>query len=620
MSEKKFDVTGMTCAACSAHVEKAVKGVEGVKSVSVSLLTNSMLVDFAAPATAGTIEDAVAKAGYGAKVSGSEKKEIRGSESLEDKETPRLKKRLVASLCILLPLMYVSMGGVMWGWPLPAVMAENPLIIGLFELLLTAAVMIINQKFFISGFQSAIHGGANMDTLVALGSGAAFVYSTAMLFAMCAAAWNGDLAAAHHYLHEFYFESAAMILTLITVGKMLEARSKGKTTNAIKSLMDLAPKTATILRNGAEVTVGVEEVRAGDIFVVRPGESIPVDGEVLDGASAVNESALTGESIPVDKEAGSSVSAATMNQNGFLTCRATRVGADTTLSQIIAMVENAAATKAPIAKIADKVSGVFVPVVIAIAVITGAAWLFAGEAFGFALARAISVLVISCPCALGLATPVAIMVGSGVGAKGGVLFKTAVALEAAGKSDIVVLDKTGTVTEGRPQVTDIAADNEEELLAVALALEMKSEHPLSRAVVHYGEKLGKSMAAAENFAALPGHGVSGVVNGKEAYGGNAELMLQKGLLTADVKKKGESLAQEGKTPLYFACGGRMLGIIAVADTVKNDSCEAVRQLQNMGVQVVMLTGDNHRTAKAIAAEVGIDTVVSDVLPGDKEAV
>ena len=620
MSEKKFDVTGMTCAACSAHVEKAVKGVEGVKSVSVSLLTNSMLVDFASPATVGRIEDAVAKAGYGAKASGSEKKEVRSSESLEDKETPRLKKRLIASLCILLPLMYVSMGGVMWGWPLPQMMAENPLVIGLFELLLTAAVMVINQKFFISGFQSALHGGANMDTLVALGSGAAFVYSTAMLFAMCASAWGGDLMAAQHCLHEFYFESAAMILTLITVGKMLEARSKGKTTNAIKTLMDLAPKTATVLRDGEEVVVEVEEVRAGDIFVVRPGESIPVDGEVLEGSGAVNESALTGESIPVDKEAGSNVSAATMNQNGFLTCRATRVGADTTLSQIIAMVENAAATKAPIAKIADKVSGVFVPAVITVAVIAGAAWLAVGETFGFALARAISVLVISCPCALGLATPVAIMVGSGVGAKGGVLFKTAVALEAAGKSDIVVLDKTGTVTEGSPQVTDIAADHEEELLLVALALEMKSEHPLSRAVVHYGEKLGKSAAAADNFAALPGHGVFGTVNGEEAYGGNAELMLQKGLLTADMKKKGESFAQEGKTPLYFACGGKMLGIITVADTVKSDSCEAVRELKNMGVQVVMLTGDNHRTAKAIAAEVGIDTVVSDVLPGDKEAV
>ncbi len=620
MSDKKFEVTGMTCAACSAHVEKAVRGVEGVASVTVSLLTNSMLVDFAAPATAETIEGAVAKAGYGAKVSGGEGKESVRGKSLEDKETPLLKKRLMVSLAILLPLMYVSMGGVMWGWPLPEVMAENPLIIGLFELLLTAAVMVINQKFFISGFQSALHGGANMDTLVALGSGAAFLYSTAMLFAMCGAAWKGDFTAAHHYLHEFYFESAAMILTLITVGKMLEARSKGKTTNAIKSLMDLAPKTANLLRDGEEVTVGVEEVRAGDLFVVRPGESIPVDGEVIDGTSAVNESALTGESIPVDKAAGSSVSAATMNQNGFLTCRATRVGADTTLSQIINMVENAAATKAPIAKIADKVSGVFVPTVIAIAVVAGAAWLLAGETFGFALARAISVLVISCPCALGLATPVAIMVGSGVGAKGGVLFKTAVALETAGKSDIVVLDKTGTVTEGHPQVTDVAAEAEEELLNVALALEMKSEHPLSRAVVRYGEKLGKSAVAAENFKALPGHGVSGTINGEEACGGNAELMLQKGLHTAEMQRKGEDFAKMGKTPLYFARGGKILGIIAVADVVKSDSREAIRELQGMGVQVVMLTGDNHRTAKSIAAEVGIETVVSDVLPGDKEAV
>ncbi|MBR4870157.1 MAG: heavy metal translocating P-type ATPase, partial [Oscillospiraceae bacterium] len=524
------------------------------------------------------------------------------------------------SLCLLLPLMYVSMGGVMWGWPLPEVMAENPLILGLFELLLTAAVMVVNQKFFISGFQSAIHGGANMDTLVALGSGAAFVYSAAVLFAMCGAVWNGDMSAAHHYLHEFYFESAAMILTLITVGKMLEARSKGKTTNAIKALMDLAPKTATVLRDGQEVTVGVEEVCTGDLFTVRPGESIPVDGEVVNGESAVNESALTGESIPVDKTAGSTVSAGTINQNGFLTCRATRVGADTTLNQIVAMVENAAATKAPIAKSADKVSGVFVPVVIAIAVVAGGAWLLAGESFGFALARAISVLVISCPCALGLATPVAIMVGSGVGARGGVLFKTAVALETAGKSGIVVLDKTGTVTEGHPRVTDVVAEDTEKLLTVALALERKSEHPLSRAVVQYGEEQGKCVVAADDFEALPGHGVFGTVNGETAFGGNAELMLQKKLLTAQMQKQGEKLAEAGKTPLYFACGGKMLGIIAVADTVKADSRAAVEELKNMGVQVVMLTGDNYRTAKAIAAEVGIDTVVSDVLPGDKEAV
>ncbi len=620
MAFQKFSVSGMTCAACSAHVEKAVRGVDGVSEVSVSLLTNSMGVDFVEPATAQKICDAVSAAGYGAapENAAANKNTSAAREALEDHETPRLARRLIVSLVLLIPLMYVSMGHVMWGWPLPAVMADNPLTIALFELIFTAAVMVVNQRFFISGFQSALHGAPNMDTLVAMGSGAAFVYSTGVMFQMCAAE-----SGLHHYLHEFYFESAAMILTLITVGKLLEARSKGKTTNAIKSLMDLAPKTARVLRNGIEETIPAEDVITGDVFLVRPGESIPVDGVVLEGESAVNEAALTGESIPVDKTVGSTVSAATLNQNGFITCRATRVGGDTTLSQIIEMVENAAATKAPIAKIADKVSGIFVPTVIGIAIVTLAAWLFAGREFGFALARAISVLVISCPCALGLATPVAIMVGSGLGAKNGVLFKTAAALEAAGKTNIVVLDKTGTITEGKPKVTDIRTAqgvSEEVLLRTAAALEEKSEHPLAHAVMEYVLSKQLDYVPAEGFSAMPGHGVRGTLDGRVAIGGNGALMREQGIMTPAMGNLGEALAEEGKTPLFFALDGHLLGIIAVADVVKADSTAAVQALKNMGIHTVMLTGDNRRTANAIAAQTGIDAVISDVLPADKEAV
>ena len=622
MSFEKFSVSGMTCAACSAHVEKAVSAVEGVSDVSVSLLTNSMTVSFDPPATAQGICDAVAAAGYGAAPeSGGERPASSEREALEDHETPRLKKRLIASLALLIPLMYVSMGHIMWGWPLPGFMADSPLVLALYQLLLTAAVMVINQRFFVSGFKSLLHRAPNMDTLVALGSGAAFVYSTAVFFEMCFAADSGA-GMTHHYLHEFYFESA-MILTLITVGKMLEARSRGKTTNAIKSLMDLAPKTAHVLRGGEEVTIPAEQVMAGDIFIVRPGESIPVDGVVTEGESAVNEAALTGESLPVDKAPGSSVSAATLNQNGFLTCRATRVGQDTTLSQIIEMVENASATKAPIAKIADKVSGVFVPTVIGIALVSLVVWLIAGRGFGFALARAISVLVISCPCALGLATPVAIMVGSGMGAKNGVLFKTAAALEATGKTGIVVLDKTGTVTEGRPKVTDICPEDgisPASLLLAAAALEARSEHPLARAIIEKAEADGLEYSPAGDFSAMPGHGVRGSLGGRTAIGGNAALMAELGTLTDAAKSRGDELAEEGKTPLYFALDGRLLGIIAVADTVKPDSARAIEQLHGMGIRTVMLTGDNRRTASSIAAQVGVSSVISDVLPGDKEAV
>ena len=632
MSKEKFSVSGMTCAACSAHVEKAVRNVAGVQEVSVSLLTNSMQVDFAAPATEQEICAAVAAAGYGAQPEHSAQSPGAGqgaatlssrAAALEDQETPRLARRLVISLCLLLPLMYVSMGHGMWGWPLPAALAGNALALGLCQLLLSALVMLVNQRFFISGFQSLLHGGPNMDTLVAMGSGAAFVYSVAELFLMCFAVQESGIQAANHYLHNFYFESAAMILTLITVGKLLEARSKGKTTNAIKSLMDLAPKTAHVLRDGQEVLVPAEQVRVGEVFVVRPGESIPVDGEVLEGESAVNEAALTGESLPVDKAPGQLVSAATLNQNGFLTCRATRVGADTTLSQIIDMVENAAASKAPIAKVADRVSAIFVPTVIGIALLTCIVWLAVGQSFGFALARAISVLVISCPCALGLATPVAIMVGSGVGAKNGVLFKTAAALEATGRVQFVVLDKTGTITQGQPQVTDIVPApgvSQEQLLAVAAALEQKSEHPLARAIQQWAAQQGLQAVAAEDFSALPGHGVQGQVEGRAAMGGNASLMQEQGLLDADMQQTGQQLASAGKTPLYFALDGRLLGIVAVADVVKPDSAQAVAQLKQMGVQPVMLTGDNRRTAQAIAAQVGVQAVVADVLPQDKEAV
>ena len=624
MRTERYQVTGMTCAACSAHVEKAVAAVTGVEEVSVSLLTNSMSVTHGEGATPQQICAAVAAAGYGATPEQmQDKRSAAAREALEDRETPRLARRLVASLCLLLPPMYVSMGHLMWGWPVPAALAGNPLAIGLYELLLTGAVLVINQRFFISGFQSLIHGGPNMDTLVALGSGAAFLYSVAMLFAMSGPLLAGDMAAAHSYAHGLYFESAAMILTLITVGKLLEAHSKGKTTNAIKSLMDLAPKTARVLRDGVETIIPAEEVRTGDTFIVRPGESIPVDGRVLEGESAVNEAALTGESLPVDKAPGSVVSAATLNQQGALTCVATRVGSDTTLSQIIEMVENAAATKAPIAKVADRVSGIFVPVVMGIALLTGLIWLGVGREFGFALARAISVLVISCPCALGLATPVAIMVGSGLGARNGVLFKNAAALEATGKTQFVVLDKTGTVTQGQPQVTEIEPApgvSRAELLAVAAALEERSEHPLARAVRERVAEEGLAYEPAGEFAALPGHGVRGLVRGKRALGGNAALMREQGVPAAELERAGEALALEGKTPLYFAWDGQPLGIIAVADVVKPDSGEAIRALRNMGIQTVMLTGDNRRTAAAVGKQVGVDAVIADVLPNDKEAV
>lgn len=620
---EKFDVTGMTCAACSAHVERAVRGVEGVKEVTVSLLTNSMTVDFSSPATAEKICAAVSAAGYGAAPQNIGGKKENKKSTLESGEPKKILYRLIASAVLLLPLMYVSMGHLMWGWPLPEIFASDPLAIGLYQLLLTTAVAVINQRFFISGTKSLLHGAPNMDTLVSLGSAAAYIYSTAVLFEMCHAAVNGDIQTAMHHLHGLYYESAAMILTLITVGKYLEAVSKGRTTDAIKSLMDLAPKTACVIRDGKEKVIPAEEVVKGDVFVVRPGESIPVDGRVISGESAVDESALTGESIPVDKAQGSAVSAATLNQNGFLTCEATRVGEDTTLSQIIETVENAAATKAPIAKIADKVSGVFVPAVMAIALVASAAWLISGRPFSFALARAISVLVISCPCALGLATPVAIMVGSGVGAKHGVLFKTASALEQTGKTQIVVLDKTGTLTKGKPQVTDIlpaSGYDGDSLLRLAASLESKSEHPLAAAITRRAGESNVKTDEAQGFTALPGHGVRAEINGKTAIGGNAALIKSKGMLDADMKALGERLADEGKTPLYFAFDGRIAGIIAVADVVKEDSGQAISELRNMGIRTVMLTGDNRRTALSVTKQTGIDEVVSDVLPGDKAEV
>lgn len=620
---EKFDVTGMTCAACSAHVERAVRGVEGVKEVAVSLLTNSMTVDFSSPATAEKICAAVSAAGYGAAPQNIGGKKENKKSALESGEPKKILYRLIASAVLLLPLMYVSMGHLMWGWPLPEIFASDPLAIGLYQLLLTTAVAVINQRFFISGTKSLLHGAPNMDTLVSLGSAAAYIYSTAVLFEICHAAVNGDIQTAMHHLHGLYYESAAMILTLITVGKYLEAVSKGRTTDAIKSLMDLAPKTACVIRDGKEKVIPAEEVVKGDVFVVRPGESIPVDGRVISGESAVDESALTGESIPVDKAQGSAVSAATLNQNGFLTCEATRVGEDTTLSQIIETVENAAATKAPIAKIADKVSGVFVPAVMAIALVAGAAWLISGRPFSFALARAISVLVISCPCALGLATPVAIMVGSGVGAKHGVLFKTASALEQTGKTQIVVLDKTGTLTKGKPQVTDIlpaSGYDGDSLLRLAASLESKSEHPLAAAITRRAGEDNVDIDEVQGFTALPGHGVRAEINGKTAIGGNAALIKSKGMLDADMKALGERLADEGKTPLYFAFDGRIAGIIAVADVVKEDSGQAISALKNMGIRTVMLTGDNRRTALSVAKQTGIDEVVSDVLPGDKAEV
>lgn len=612
----------MTCAACSAHVEKAVKGVDGVQSVSVNLLMNNMVVAYENQATPQSICQAVEAAGYGAAPAGTEPKE-KASGDFEDHETPKLRRRLIASLGLLLPLMYVSMGHLMWGWYVPEGLAANPWAIALYQLILTGFVMVINQKFFISGFTSLLHRAPNMDTLVALGSSAAFVYSTAVMFRMGSYMGEGSRDMAMHCLHDMYFESAAMILTLITVGKMLEAYSKGKTTNAVKSLMDLAPKTAHVMRDGVEVTVAADEVVTGDFFVVKPGESIPVDGEIIEGESAVDESALTGESLPVDKTVGDRVSAATLNQNGAMLCRATRVGRDTTLQQIIDMVENAVATKAPIAQIADRVSGVFVPVVITLAVITGAVWLIAGASIGKALSYAISVLVISCPCSLGLATPVAIMVGNGVGAGQGILFKNATALELAGKVNFVVLDKTGTVTEGKPQVTDLCPAegvSETALLQTAAALEYRSEHPLARAVCERAQTEQVPELAVENFKALPGWGVEGVCASEAAVGGNGALFTERGLMTDAFRQLGEKMAGEGKTPLYFARKDRLLGMIAVADVIKPDSVRAVEELKNMGIQVIMLTGDNRRTAQAIGRQVGLDAIVSDVLPGDKESV
>ena len=620
----KFSVTGMSCAACSAHVEKAVAKVPGVTSVTVSLLTNSMNVE--GTAAPSDIIQAVTQAGYGASLQGGEQNTSAPAfdeEALKDHETPKLRKRLIASVVILIPLMYVSMGHMMWNWPLPSFMAGNHVAMGLYQMLLTILVMIINQKFFISGFTSLLHKSPNMDTLVALGSGASFAYSTYALFAMTGAQMRMDMDAVMQYMDEFYFESAAMILTLITVGKMLEAYSKGKTTNALKSLMQLAPKKATILRDGEEVSVPVEQVQIGDVFVVRPGESVPVDGVIIEGNSALNESALTGESIPVDKAEGDSVSAATLNQSGFLKCRATRVGNDTTLSQIIQMVSDAAATKAPIAKVADKVSGVFVPAVISIAIVTIIVWLLVGQDFGFALARGISVLVISCPCALGLATPVAIMVGNGVGAKNGVLFKTAVSLEETGKVDIVALDKTGTITQGEPKVTDMIPGEgitKDTLMQTALALELKSEHPLAKAIVAYGEEQQITVSAVDDFQAMPGNGLSGIVSGARVFGGNLKFISGKTTVSEQMQRQAEELAKQGKTPLFFATEEKLFGIIAVADVIKEDSPQAISQLQNMGIEVVMLTGDNERTAEAIGAQAGVDQVIAGVLPDGKERV
>ena len=615
----QYNVTGMSCAACVARVEKAVNQVPGVSGCAVSLLTNSMGVEGAVDSAA--IIRAVEQAGYGCSAKGVEKAPSAAEDTLADHETPKLKRRLIASIGFLAVLMYFSMGHMMWGWPLPHWFDGNHVAMGLVQLLLAGIIMVINQKFFISGFKALWNRSPNMDTLVALGSMASFVWSVYALFAMTDAQLRGDMAGVMTYMDEFYFESAAMILTLITVGKMLEARSKGRTTDALKGLMDLAPKTATLVRGGQEVTVPIEQVQKDDIFVVRPGESIPVDGVVLEGTSAVNESALTGESIPVDKSVGDSVSAATLNQSGFLRCRASRVGADTTLSQIIKMVSDAAATKAPIAKIADRVSGVFVPAVISIAVITTIVWLLLGREFSFALARGISVLVISCPCALGLATPVAIMVGNGVGAKNGILFKTAVSLEQTGKTDIVVLDKTGTITEGRPRVTDIVSEGQEaQLLKLALALESKSEHPLAKAILEEGVTRGMQIAEVTDFEALPGNGLQARLDGKALLGGSLKFISGQVSVPADMTAKAQSLAEQGKTPLLFAYDGAFAGMIAVADTMKSDSPQAIRELRNMGIQVVMLTGDNARTAKAIGAQAGVDQVIAGVLPDGKEAV
>jgi len=636
---KQYTVTGMSCAACSARVEKAVSKVDGVTSCSVSLLTNSMGVE--GSATEAQIVEAVEQAGYGASPKGTETETANGratnsleqlkaaQDALVDRETPKLRNRLIASLIFLVVLMYFSMGHMMWGWPLPEFFNGNHVAMGLLQLLLTVAVMVINQKFFISGFKGLIHGAPNMDTLVALGSAASFGYSVYALFAMTAAQVKGDMDAVMSYMHEFYFESAAMILALITVGKMLEAHSKGKTTDALKSLMQLAPKTATVVRDGVEQEISVDAVKKGDIFVVRPGENIPVDGEIIDGTTAVNESALTGESIPVDKQKGDAVSAATVNQSGFIKCRATRVGEDTTLSQIIQMVSDAAATKAPIAKIADRVSGVFVPAVITIAIITIIAWLIAGETVGFALARGISVLVISCPCALGLATPVAIMVGNGKGAKSGILFKTAASLEATGRTQIVALDKTGTITSGEPKVTDIVPDetffeetgnNAGKLLAIAASVEAKSEHPLAKAIMERAKTDEIAVAEVTDFSAVVGNGLTAILAGKMIKAGNLAFVSKFVKVSDDMRAKAVEFSKEGKTPLFFAAGDRLCGIIAVADTIKEDSPEAVRQLKNMGIRVVMLTGDNEQTANAIGKQAGVDEVIAGVLPDGKEAV
>ena len=636
---KQYTVTGMSCAACSARVEKAVSKVDGVTSCSVSLLTNSMGVE--GSATDAQIVEAVEQAGYGASPKGTatESENDKANNSLEqlkaaqdalvDRETPKLRNRLIASLIFLVVLMYFSMGHMMWGWPLPKFFNGNHVAMGLLQLLLTVAVMVINQKFFISGFKGLIHGAPNMDTLVALGSAASFGYSVYALFAMTAAQVNGDMDAVMSYMHEFYFESAAMILALITVGKMLEAHSKGKTTDALKSLMQLAPKTATVVRDGVEQEISVDAVKKGDIFVVRPGENIPVDGEIIDGTTAVNESALTGESIPVDKQPKDAVSAATVNQSGFIKCRATRVGEDTTLSQIIQMVSDAAATKAPIAKIADRVSGVFVPAVITIAIITIIAWLIAGETVGFALARGISVLVISCPCALGLATPVAIMVGNGKGAKSGILFKTAASLEATGRTQIVALDKTGTITSGEPKVTDIVPDetffegtgnNAGKLLAIAASVEAKSEHPLAKAIMERAKTDEIAVAEVTDFSAVVGNGLTAILAGKMIKAGNLAFVSKFVKVSDDMRAKAVEFSKEGKTPLFFAADDRLCGIIAVADTIKEDSTEAVRQLKNMGIRVVMLTGDNEQTANAIGKQAGVDEVIAGVLPDGKEAV
>lgn len=624
---EQYNVTGMSCAACSARVEKAVSQLDGVESCSVSLLTNSMGVT--GDVSAETVIAAVEAAGYGASIKGKDQEQKSAGtsadeEMLKDRETPKLKKRLIASLCFLIPLMYFSMGVMMWGWPVPAILEHNHVAMGLIQLLLTGIVMVINQKFFISGMKGLLHRAPNMDTLVALGAGASFAYSTFALFAMTDAQMRNDMAGVMSWMHEFYFESAAMILTLITVGKMLEAHSKGKTTDALKSLMKLAPKTAVILRNGAEEEVSVEQVKKGDIFVVRPGENIPVDGVVVEGSSAVNEAALTGESIPVDKESGDAVSAATLNQSGFLKCEATRVGEDTTLSQIIQMVSDAAATKAPIAKVADKVSGVFVPIVIGIAAVTILIWLITGQSVGFALARGISVLVISCPCALGLATPVAIMVGNGMGAKNGIMFKTAVSLEETGKMEIVALDKTGTITSGEPKVTDILPVKEvteEELLQFAYTLEQKSEHPLARAILAEAEERQLNTLEVTDFQAVPGNGLTAKLPGACILrGGNLKFISDTVSVSDEIKRKAEQLAEEGKTPLFFSKDEKLIGIIAVADVIKEDSPRAVKELQNMGIRVVMLTGDNERTAKAIGQQAGVDEVIAGVLPEGKESV